>query len=289
MILALDCATKTGFALVKDGKIIESGTMDFSKRRGESNGAMFLRFSAWIRNLWFNGSSHDESEIREKLAWAAGFFDGEGTTGCRKAYSKEYTRLDGSVANYESSNIAIQISQVDRSNLERFYDAIGGLGSIEGPYKDKRENASPIHMWRASGTNTVQSIIESMWPWLGEAKRKQAENALGAKITSLKKVTVLKNRPKGLIVYEMAHHRGGPATEICVNLTGRVQEFAATYSLEHVGIHTRTLKKWATGRGNVDKETMIAASVKYLGRQPEDDNEADAVLLAMYAHEEYGS
>ncbi|OPY03522.1 MAG: hypothetical protein A4E60_00187 [Syntrophorhabdus sp. PtaB.Bin047] len=151
MILALDCATKTGFALVKTGKIIESGTMDFSKRRGESNGAMFLRFRRWL---------------------------------------------------------SVTLEQIP-----------------------------------------------------------------GVK----------------LLVYERAHHRGGAATEIGVNMAGRVQEVGAEKGIEHVPVETKTLKKWATGRGNVDKEAMIEASVKYLGRQPEDDNEADAVLLAMYAHEEYGS
>ena len=50
-ILALDCATKTGWAIVKDGKIYESGVQDFSKRRGESNGAMFLKFRRWLKNL----------------------------------------------------------------------------------------------------------------------------------------------------------------------------------------------------------------------------------------------
>lgn len=151
MILALDCATKTGFALVKDGKIIESGTMDFSKRRGESNGAMFLRFRQWLS------------------------------------------------------------------------------------------------------------------------------------------VTLQRTPGVSLLVYEQAHHRGGAPTEVGVNMTGRVQEIGAAMGIEYVPVETRTLKKWATGKGNADKEAMIAASVKYLGRQPEDDNEADAVLMAMYAHEDYGS
>jgi len=48
MILALDCATKCGWCLLKDGKVYESGVEDFSKTRGESNGAMFLKFRAWL-------------------------------------------------------------------------------------------------------------------------------------------------------------------------------------------------------------------------------------------------
>ena len=51
MILALDCATKTGWALMKDGKVYESGVQDFSKKRGESNGIMFIRFRRWLNDL----------------------------------------------------------------------------------------------------------------------------------------------------------------------------------------------------------------------------------------------
>ena len=36
----------------------------------------------------------------------------------------------------------------------------------------------------------------------------------------------------GLVVYEQAHHSGGAATEICVNLTGRVQEISEDAGIE---------------------------------------------------------
>jgi Holliday junction resolvasome RuvABC endonuclease subunit len=48
MILALDCGTHTGWCLLKHGRVVESGVQDFSKTRGESNGAMFLRFRKWL-------------------------------------------------------------------------------------------------------------------------------------------------------------------------------------------------------------------------------------------------
>jgi hypothetical protein len=287
MILALDCATKTGWALIKEGRVYESGVQDFSKKRGESNGAMFLRFQSWLRSVWSMGISSVDAIEREKLAWAAGFFDGEGNTGCRKAYSKDYIRQDGTTSNYESSNITMQVSQVDRNNLEKFHDCVGGIGSIEGPYKDKRENSSPIYMWRASGIKNVQTITEALWPWLGESKRKQAEGSLGVKISGMKRYHTIENRGN-LIVYELAHHRGGAATEICVNLTGRVQEFAALYGIEYATVHSGTLKKWACGSGKADKGQMMTRAVAILGREPEDDNEADAALMGAWAWEEYG-
>ena len=47
-ILALDMATKTGWSWIVSGKVKESGVQDFTKRRGESNGVLFLRFRKWL-------------------------------------------------------------------------------------------------------------------------------------------------------------------------------------------------------------------------------------------------
>lgn len=287
MILAIDAATKTGWALIREGRVYESGVQDFSKRRGESNGAMFLRFSSWLRQVWFNGTATDDFIEREKLAWAAGFFDGEGHTGCTQAYSKEYEKVDGAVSILTSDRISMQVSQVDLKCLERFVDAIGGVGTINGPYKDKRETSSPIYMWRVSGVNRVELVIEKLWPWLSDVKKKQAELAIGAKISNMRRFSGIQER--NLIVYELAHHRGGAATEICVNLTGRVQEFATLYCIECAAVHTGTLKKWATGFGNAGKGEMMDRAAEILGRPPMDDNEADAVLMGMYAVDEYGA
>lgn len=148
-IIGLDLATKTGWAIFKDGKLFESGVQDFSKKRGESNGMMFLRFRNWLNSVL----------------------------------------------------------------------AIPGITCV---------------------------------------------------------------------VYEQAHHRGGAATEIAVNLTGRVQECCAERGIEYATVHTGTLKKWATGSGAADKGQMMARAVTYLGRKPVDDNEADACLIAAYGWEEYG-
>jgi len=148
-ILALDTATKSGWAIMQDGKVVESGTEDFTKHRGESNGMLFLKFRTWL------------------------------------------TRM------------------------------------------------------------LLQDIT--------------------------------------LVVYEQAHHRGGAATEICVNLTGRVQEMCSELNIEYTSVHTATLKKWATGCGNADKGEMMVRASYILGRKPIDDNEADAVLLGAYTSEMYSN
>lgn len=57
-ILALDMAQRTGWATLINGRI-ESGVQDFTKRRGESNGMLFLRFNAWLDGMGkdMNGKS----------------------------------------------------------------------------------------------------------------------------------------------------------------------------------------------------------------------------------------
>jgi Holliday junction resolvasome RuvABC endonuclease subunit len=148
-ILSLDCATKTGWCLLDDGKIIESGVQDFTKRRGDSNGMMFLRFRKWLDDL---------------------------------------------IAGFDPQ----------------------------------------------------------------------------------------------LIVYEQSHHRGGAATEIGVNLTGRVQEVCAMFQIDFASVHTATLKKFSTGNGRAEKREIMDKAAIYLKREPIDDNEADAVMMALYANNEYG-
>jgi Holliday junction resolvasome RuvABC endonuclease subunit len=154
MILALDCASKTGWAILSDGKILESGTEDFTKSRGESNGMMFIKFRVWLKKV---------------------------------------------------------------------------LGAF----------------------------------------------------------------PISLVVYEQSHHRGGAATEICVNLTGRVQELCSEHNIEYTTCHSGTLKKFATGSGTASKEDMIEIAEKLIGGTGAlhlmDDNEADAINMAFWAYDNYKS
>jgi len=88
----------------------------------------------------------------------------------------------------------------------------------------------------------------------------------------------------GIIVYEQAHHRGGPATQIAVGLQAKVLEYAAKIGAETMPVHAARLKKWATGTGNASKKKMLERAVQ-LGYEPKNDDEADALLLLSYAKE----
>jgi hypothetical protein len=88
-----------------------------------------------------------------------------------------------------------------------------------------------------------------------------------------------------LVVYEAPHHRGGAPTEIAYGFATRIQERCALLGIEHVSVHTATLKKWTTGRGNADKAAMMEAVARRWNRRVDSDDEADAIALAYYALE----
>lgn len=91
-----------------------------------------------------------------------------------------------------------------------------------------------------------------------------------------------------VIAYEQPHHRGGAATEIAYGFLTEVKTRAAAQRIELMPVHSSTLKKWATGKGNAGKPEMIAEA-KRRGFDPIDDNEADACLLYEYAMAELGA
>lgn len=94
-------------------------------------------------------------------------------------------------------------------------------------------------------------------------------------------------RQATLVVYEQTHHRGGAATEVAAGFATRVQEICAANGIQHTTVHSQTLKKWTTGRGNANKAAMVVA-VTNRWRLVVDDNEADAIALLHYALTELG-
>lgn len=51
---------------------------------------------------------------------------------------------------------------------------------------------------------------------------------------------------------------------------------------EPIFINLKTVKKWATGDGNADKDKMVEFCKKRWKTEPVDDNEADATHIFMY-------
>lgn len=92
----------------------------------------------------------------------------------------------------------------------------------------------------------------------------------------------------GLIVHEQTLLRGGNASEIANGLKAIILKFASELGVEVSCVHTKELKKFASGHGTADKKEMIEACRTLTGIDPVDDNEADAVLIGVWAWAKYG-
>lgn len=91
-----------------------------------------------------------------------------------------------------------------------------------------------------------------------------------------------------LIVYEAAHHRGGAATEYGVGCSTHIQSFGAEHGIEVSAVHSATLKKWATGKGNTPKPQMTElGKMQFAGLTTKTDDEVDARWILAYAIEKY--
>ena len=98
---------------------------------------------------------------REELAWAAGFFDGEGSFSWTEA---------------AAFGCAV-INQANKEPLERFHRAVAGLGKIYGPYEARhkdRWSRKPQWAFRAHRREHVQAIAVMLWFKLGSIKKRQA-------------------------------------------------------------------------------------------------------------------
>jgi hypothetical protein len=100
-----------------------------------------------------------------ELAWAAGFFDGEGCVGCSWRPEKRYR------------NLRLSITQVDREVLDRFAEAVG-VGRVLGPRIRKDPNQQPLYTYRLDRVEEIRAVREKLWPWLGTVKRLQFDGAI---------------------------------------------------------------------------------------------------------------
>jgi len=106
-----------------------------------------------------------------ELAWAAGFFDGEGNV--RVKFNKQ----DGRVRCYPG----LSANQIDPQVLERFQRAVG-LGKVSGPYDRSRYAGAHIRQpqwcYEVWSFERVQAVVAMLWNWLSPVKREQANTVL---------------------------------------------------------------------------------------------------------------
>lgn len=86
---------------------------------------------------------------------------------------------------------------------------------------------------------------------------------------------------------EVRRHVGVDAAHVYGGLMATLQAWCEEHDIPYAGVPVGTIKKSFTGKGNANKDVMIAAAVRR-GFEPADDNEADAIALFDWALKEHG-
>ena len=109
---------------------------------------------------------------REELAWAAGFFDGEG---CAYLALLNYESIYAGHRTYAKPTLTA--AQVDRRVLDRFQRALG-MGRVTGPTPGRGPNERPKWRYELVSWREVQAAIAILWAFLSPVKREQCADML---------------------------------------------------------------------------------------------------------------
>lgn len=104
-----------------------------------------------------------------ELAWAAGFFDGEGSS---KPIWYHYKTKKGEKKN-PTRNVCLTVCQSNLEPLERFKKAVNDIGRINGPYQYK-PNKRPYWVYSTSCAS-AREVFKLLKPYLSSIKVKQFE------------------------------------------------------------------------------------------------------------------
>lgn len=97
---------------------------------------------------------------RCELAWAAGFFDGEGWAGFERQAGRSKGQPHARINQADGVGVPVV--------LDRFKRALGGLGVIGGPYK--KPGRIDVYRWEVSSLGNVRVLHELLSPWLSDIK-----------------------------------------------------------------------------------------------------------------------
>ena len=92
-----------------------------------------------------------------------------------------------------------------------------------------------------------------------------------------------------LIVYERIAGFHKNSIIHAAKMVAIIETFCEESGIEYRAYSATEIKKYATGKGNANKEAMIQACIDKYGINPIDDNEADAVHLWYLANEEFNN
>jgi len=97
---------------------------------------------------------------REELAWASGFYDGEGSI-----HAEKHSANNGGL----TSSCSLSVPQSHREPLDRLV-RVFGFGKVYGP---RQVRTTTMWAFRVFGVERVQAVVCMLWPWLGTFRRTQ--------------------------------------------------------------------------------------------------------------------
>jgi Holliday junction resolvasome RuvABC endonuclease subunit len=103
-------------------------------------------------------------------------------------------------------------------------------------------------------------------------------------------LTEIKNQAGGvdLVVYEQVRrHAGVDAAHAFGGWLAILTAWCDHHEIAYQGVPVGTIKRFIAGKGNADKDAVIAA-IRSRGFNPADDNEADAIAILLWAIETQG-
>lgn len=102
---------------------------------------------------------------RERLAWAGGLFEGEG--------SFSFARRGA----YYS--IVAELGMTDEDRVRQFHEIVR-VGNVTRHVSTdpKRSHHKPVYVWKTASFEGTQAVIALLWSWLGPRRRQRATEIL---------------------------------------------------------------------------------------------------------------
>jgi len=105
---------------------------------------------------------------KQKLAWAAGFYDGEGSSSCGSNNGNPHSRIQLSIG---QKNDGDEIAET----LIKFQKAVK-IGNIYKKVRIGKEINQ--HQYLISKEADVKCVLKLLWPYISSKKKNQARRAL---------------------------------------------------------------------------------------------------------------
>lgn len=93
--------------------------------------------------------------------------------------------------------------------------------------------------------------------------------------------------PTAIYFEEVRRHIGTDAAHVYGGLLATLTSWCEQQGIAYQGVPVGTIKRFIAGKGNADKKAVIEA-VRARGFRPNDDNEADAIAILLWAVETSG-